>query len=266
MNPQQTVPWQRRLADQRRQRFQRAIILSAVFHLVIVVALAFTPDPPPIKMPAAITVDLVAALPAPPRVSQPKPAAPAPKAPAAPPKAKVKILPKRAPDPAPPAPVAKPKPKPSPKSPPQPAPVLRRKPRPQEMSYEDALAQLRDDVGEPAPQALTPSTSEPLAAPVAKGVTSGVVIDPELAAWNLAVMRHVRSVWITPPEFRDRAWAAQLEINLAPDGRVLGAPRLVHSSGNPYFDDNAVRAIMRASPLPSPPEPGARNLIFTSEE
>ena len=266
LNPQETVPWQHRLADRRRQRFQRAVILSAIFHLVIIAALAVTPDPPPIKMPSAITVDLVAALPAPPSISRSKPAAPSPKAPAPPPKAKVKLLPKRAPDPAPPAPVAKPKPKPSPKSPPKPAPVLRRKPRPEEMSYEDALAQLRDDVGEAAPDAPTPAKPAPQASPAAKGSVSGVVIDPELAAWNLAVMRHVRSVWITPTEFRDRAWAAQLEINLAPDGRVLGSPRLVHSSGNPYFDDNAVRAIMRASPLPPPPQPGARSLIFTSEE
>ena len=260
------MPWQHRLADQRRQGFQRAIIVSAVFHLMIVAALAFTPDPPPIKMPSAITVDLVAALPAPPSASRPKPAAPVQKAPAPPPKAKVKILPKRAPDPAPPAPVAKPKPKPRPEPKPKPAPVVRRKPRPEEMSYEDALAQLRNDVGEAAPETPTPATSDAQAPPAAKGISSGVVIDPELAAWNLAVMRHVRSVWITPPEFRDRAWAAQLEINLAPDGRVLGSPRLVNSSGNPYFDDNAVRAIMRASPLPPPPQPGERSLIFTSEE
>ena len=144
--------------------------------------------------------------------------------------------------------------------------MVRRKPRTEEMSYEDALAQLRNDVGEAAPETPTPAKSDTQAPPAAKGIPSGAVIDPELAAWNLAVMRHVRSVWITPPEFRDRAWAAQLEINLAQDGRVLGSPRLVHSSGNPYFDDNAVRAIMRASPLPPPPQPGARSLIFTSEE
>ncbi|MCH2184818.1 TonB C-terminal domain-containing protein, partial [Myxococcota bacterium] len=186
--------------------------------------------------------------------------------PASPPKPKVKILPKRAPDPSPPVAKPKPQPKPSPQSPPKPAPVLRRKPRPEEMSYEDALAQLRDDVGEAAPDAPKPAPASPQASAAANGVASGAVIDPELAAWNLAVMRHVRSVWITPPEFRDRSWAAQLEINLASDGRVLGSPRLVHSSGNPYFDDNAVRAIMRASPLPTPPQPGARTLIFTSEE
>ncbi|MDG2048737.1 MAG: TonB family protein [Myxococcota bacterium] len=266
MNSLQTLSWQDRLADQRRQRFQRAVIVSALFHLVIVAALGFAPDPPPLKMPSAITVDLVAAVPAPRAVATPKPAAPVPRAQPAPPKTKVKILPKRAPDPVRPAPVVKPKPKPTAQSQPKPDPVIQRKERPKEMSYEDALAQLRDDIGEAAPAEPAPSTAKIAAPSAASGVASGALVAPELAAWNLAVMRHVRSVWITPPEFRGRAWAAQLEINLASDGRILGSPRLVRSSGNPYFDDNAVRAVLRASPLPAPPQAGTRSLIFTSEE
>ena len=246
---------QERLADQRRQFFLQALGASTLLHLMILGGFAFAPSPPPVLIPAAITVDLVAALPAP-----PAPPAKA-MAPPAPPKPKVKILPKEAPTP--PA-VAKPKPKPKPK----PEPVVARRERPKELSYEDALAKLRNDVGEVPPRAATEvQASVPSDSSVQQGsARTGLLVAPELAAWNLAVMRHVRSVWITPPEFRNRGLAAQLDIDLAADGRVVGKPQLVRSSGNPYFDDNAVRAVLRASPLPAPPKAGSRSLIFTSEE
>lgn len=89
---------------------------------------------------------------------------------------------------------------------------------------------------------------------------------PEVTAWNIAVMRHIRSVWITPPEFRGSGLTVQLEVDLAADGSVLGSPMLVRSSGNPFLDDNAIRAITRASPLPPPPKAGRRTLTFSPEE
>ena len=256
-----SLPDQQRLADQRRQFFLQALGASTLLHLMILGGFAFAPSPPPVLIPAAITVDLVAALPA-------SPASPAKAlAPPAPSKPKVKILPKEAPTP---PPVAKTKPKPKSKPRPQspPEPVVARRERPEELSYEDALAKLRNDVGEAPPLAATEvQASVPLASSVQQGAArTGLVVAPELAAWNLAVMRHVRSVWITPPEFRNRGLAAQLDIDLAADGRVVGKPQLVRSSGNPYFDDNAVRAVLRASPLPAPPKAGSRSLVFTSEE
>jgi TonB family protein len=57
-----------------------------------------------------------------------------------------------------------------------------------------------------------------------------------------------------------------LVIDVAADGRVLGRPELVASSGNPFYDDNAVRALIRASPLPPPPKAGRQTLVFTPEE
>ncbi len=260
-----SMEWLGGLADERRRRLRHALLGSIVAHVACVALLGLAPEPPPLLLPQAITVDLVAALPAPPAppVSKPEPKAlPAP----APPKPKVKILPKEAP-----TPVAKPKPKPKPeaKPEPKPEPVIRRRERPKELAYEDALAKLRGDLGEqaPAPPAPEPvARAEAPAAAASSGSRKGVLVAPELAAWTLAVMRHVRSNWIMPADFRDSGLAAQLEIEVAIDGRVIGTPKVVRSSGNPYFDDNAVRAVEKASPLPRAPKAGRRTLIFTAEE
>jgi TonB family protein len=174
----------------------------------------------------------------------------------------VKILPKDAP-----TPVAKPEPAPKREA----EPIAKRPERPKELSYDDALAKLRGELGddansplaEPLARAATPAVT---AAPSAGQPSAGVMVSPEVAAWNLAVMRHIRSVWITPPEFRESGLAAQLEIDVSIDGQVLGTPELVRSSGNPAYDDNAIRAVVRASPLPPAPSAGRRTLIFTSEE
>ncbi len=226
------------------------LLLSAAGHILLVLALGLTPAPAPLRMPPVLTVDLVAALPSAP---VPTPAAPAP-APA--PKPKVKILPKKAP----PA-VVKPKAKPKPK----PEPVLRRRERPKELKYEDALAKLRGEV-DAAPLLAAPSPAAAAPAAPSGGPSRGLRVAPELLAWHQAVKQHVRGVWITPPEFRDSGLAAELVIDVAADGTILGQPELVASSGNPFYDDNAVRALVKASPLPAPPKAGRRTLVFTPEE
>jgi outer membrane biosynthesis protein TonB len=92
------------------------------------------------------------------------------------------------------------------------------------------------------------------------------VISAELAAWNLAVKRHVKSHWIMPPEFRESGLAAQLAIWVQASGAIRGQPQLLRTSGNPYYDDNAIRALSRSTPLPPPPAPGRRVLILSAEE
>jgi TonB family protein len=47
---------------------------------------------------------------------------------------------------------------------------------------------------------------------------------------------------------------------------VIGEPEIIRSSGNPFYDDNAKRAILKSSPLPAPPKAGKRSIIFTPEE
>jgi TonB family protein len=247
------------------------LVLSLVGHLCLMLGLMLTPGPAPLRIPQALTVELVAAIPVAPKPPAPTPApaptptptptpAPAPTPAPPPPKPKVKILPKQAP-----SVQLKPKPKPKPE------PALRRRPRPKELAYEDALAQLRGELGEPPAAMDSPEPAESPAPPAAADSPSaqsslGVKVDPVLLAWHQAVKRHIRAVWINPQEFRNRGLAAELVIDVAIDGRVLGRPKLVASSGNPFYDDNAVRALTRVSPLPPPPKAGLRTIVFTSEE
>jgi len=233
------------------------LLLSAGGHILLVIALGLAPPPAPLRMPPVLTVDLVAALPPAPAPEAPAPA-PVP-APAPAPKPKVKILPKKAP----PA-VVKPKAKAKPK--PKPEPVLRRRERPKELKYEDALAKLRGEV-DAAPLLAAPAPAAAEAPAASSGrPTQGLRVSPELLAWHRAVKQHVRRAWIMPPKFRDSGLAAELVIDVAADGTVLGQPELVASSGNPFYDDNAVRALVKASPLPAPPKAGRRTIVFTPEE
>ncbi len=239
------------------------LVLSLVGHLCLMLGLMLTPGPAPLRMPQSLTVELVAAVPVAPKPPAPPPAptptptpTPAPAPP--PPKPKVKILPKQAP-----SVQLKPKPKPKPE------PALHRRPRPKELAYEDALAQLRGELGEPPAAMDSPEPAEsPAPAPDSPSARSsqGVKVDPELLAWHQAVKRHIRAGWVNPHEFRNRGLAAELVIDVAIDGRLLGRPKLVASSGNPFYDDNAVRALTRVSPLPPPPKAGPRTIVFTSEE
>ena len=50
---------------------------------------------------------------------------------------------------------------------------------------------------------------------------------------------------------------AVYEIQLLPDGGVIGDPRLKKSTGNPALDEAIERAILKSSPLPKPDDPAA---------
>ena len=242
-------------------RWRRTVLVSAVGHGVLFCFLFwFSPAPPSTVLPQAIRVSLLAAPPAP-AAPEPQKAAPPPKPVAQPkPKPKVKVLPKKAP-----TPVAKPKPKPKPKPKAQPKPVAQKKPRPEELSYDDALARLRGELGEAAPAVVAPAVA-PSQASAQATAGRGAVISPELAAWNRAVKQHVKTHWIMPPEFRETALSAELAIWVQADGALRGEPQLLRTSGNPYYDDNAIRALSRSSPLPPPPAPGRRVLVLRAEE
>jgi TonB family protein len=239
-----------------RRRVRRALAISTLAHVVVVVVMMIRPAPEPIALPPAITVDLVAAPPPAPPAAKPAPAPapkPAPVAPPAPPQPK--ILPKRAPDA-----LARP-------VEPKPAEPIRRRPRPKEMELGDAMAALRAELGEdaPAPESAEPAETSAAteAAPLA-GEGTGT-ISPELRKWIAATTRHVQSVWVNPPEFVGRGLRTELRVELLADGTVVGDPQVLGTSGDPYADDNAVRALKKASPLPAPPEAGAHTFIFVPE-
>lgn len=232
-----------------RQRAQRyALIwaggLSLAMHLTLVAVMLWVDVPPPAPLGPVVTVDLLASLPSAAPASRPAPA------PAARPRPKKVLLPKEA------APLST-KPKPV-----APSPEPRPQPRPEELEYEDALATLRQEMGEvTSPSAPAEPTAD--ASPAAGRASP---LSAELQQWVIATRRHVRQSFVTPPEFRGQGLVAELEVRLTATGEVLGTPRVVRSSGNPFWDDNAVRALRRASPLPAPPEAGRWPFSFRSED
>lgn len=222
-------------AEQR--RFLNLLAGSFVAHALLVGLLAIAPLPDASPLPDVLRVDLIASLPAPLRApkSRPKPA------PAGPPVPKQVVLPKQAPK-AVPSQLA-----PPPK-------------RAESLDYQDALSQLRSELGEITPPALEPRAE---VAPVPAATTTAAV-DPEIAAWVIATKRHVRSRYITPAEFLNRPLATGLEVLLTSGGELVGEPAVVGPSGDPFFDDNAVRAVMTSAPLPAPPSAGSYTFVFTS--
>ncbi len=256
--------WQDRRGEDTR-RLRRIFLLSLSGHLCLLVVLSLAPPMQPIRLPPAIQVDLFEVMPAPAARRNPPPAVPA--------------LPSESPEapPAPPPPLPKARgppqraPRVTPKARVEPEPIIQRRPRPRELSYEEALKRLEGEVGSelpPLPPVPAPRPAGRTDAPADTSRPSRIQggVEPELAAWRLAVKRHVASAWITPPEFRKSGLVVEMRVNVAADGSLVGRPELLVSSGNPYYDDNALRALRRASPLPPPPSAGRRILIFSPED
>jgi len=186
-----------------------------------------------------ISIDLVAAPPAASRPSRRSPAPPPPKAPAA---------------------------EPPPSEPPPPTPPVVK--APVQVLPEESPGRIRKVKPEPKPAPPRPKREKELSLedPESSAASqSGAVVSPELAAWNLATRRRIQNTWVTPSNFRNRGLATTLELRLSASGDVIGTPKVVRSSGDPFFDDNAVRAVLTAAPLPPPPKPGRRSFTFNAE-
>lgn len=253
-----TTTWLEAQEAVQQRSLRLGMVASCALHAGFGLFLAFEPTPEKITLPEVIKVTMVSLPNAAPgarrsAAAEPTPAEPMPApAPAPAPAQKQVILPKRA------APASK-KPK--------------RKPKPKPMEYDDALAALRDELGEetpidkPAPDALEVAMAEVAEeAEAAEGDGGAAEVDPVFAAWRLATRRHLRKVWVVPPDFREQGLVTGLTVSLSATGQVLGNPKVTQSSGNPYFDDNTVRALVRASPLPPPPKSGDWPFQFAADE
>lgn len=228
------------LQARRQLDFRRLLLASAAAHVAAFLFFAFTPRFRS-DAPAAVTVVTVNLLAAPGPAPRPRPAAPAP------PKPEKVILPTQPTQPKPKQ-EAKPKPKPEPEPEPEPK---QEPPKPQEVDYDDALAQLRDEAGEKEP----PETPPPDDAPSGTGEGGGQLVSAEEAAFRNAAKAHVTRNWILEPGFRLQPLKVRIEVLLAADGEVLSTA-VIERSGNPWFDESAERAVAKASPLPRPPEAG----------
>lgn len=223
-------------------------------HAALVGALAAAPPADPRPLPPVVRVNLVSA---PKRAPAPKPAA--------------RVAPRPAPAPKPrPAPAPKPEPVPRKKvlpkdpgpakKPPKKVAPAPEPPAPEPLEYEDALAALRREAGEEEPAAPEEVPPE------LESSGSGQRIAPEVARWLQETNVAVRRKWIMPPEFRNKSLATLVRVRLNASGDVLGEPVVIRSSGNPKWDDNTIRAVVGASPLPPPPEPGEWEFHFSPEE
>lgn len=230
---------------------------------------AETPPAPPVEAkPVPVPVQ---AKPEPPKPEVPKPEPPKPVAPT-PPRNEV-VIPKK-PEREPEKPKAKPEPEPKPEppnevakaTPPKPPPPAPPKPAPpKQESYDDLLSDLRAERGESKPDRVArPARAATTATDGAAG-RPGAQVSPEIAGWVRAVQIHVGQAWMLPSDMRGRRLMTELLVDLDARGNVLSEPRVVRSSGEARFDENAVRAIQKASPLPAPPDEGVWTIGFCPE-
>ena len=230
-----------------RREFRRLLVVSGLAHAALALFLGFSPGGEVVMPQGVIAVELVA-MPSP---AAPAKLAPAPKlappAPPPPPEPKQVVLPK---EPAPlpePKLVAEPKPEPKPAEPAS------------EKDYSDVLSELREEVGDEAP-APAPAQTASIGSP------TGSPVPPEFLAWERRARIHIRQNWVVPPSFRNQPLRTGIQVELDARGTVVGEPRIVKRSGNPWYDDGVVRSIQKASPLPPPPEAGDWSFLFVADE
>lgn len=238
-----TARWTDEQETAQRRNFMRALVVSSGLHLLVGLLLMVVPKPEPTRLPEVISVRMVSL-----------------------PKATSGVAPKAAtPEPLP----ARPRPAPVPKKvvlPKQPSAVSKKSKR-KPLEYDDALAALRAELGEETPAPDAPVAKQELSdAEVVESDPSAEEADPELLAWRAALERHVRRSWKVPPGFKGQSLWTRLMFTLTSGGEVLGTPEVIQSSGNPFYDDNTIRALMRASPLPPPPEPGEWTFHLSADE
>ncbi len=238
------------------REFRRLLVVSALAHAALAFFLAFSPGSAVVVPRGVIAVELVS-LPAPAQAVTAAPKAERPAPPPPPPEPKQVVLPK---EPAPPKPEAKPEPKPVAKPKPEPAAAP-----PKEREYSDVLSELRAETGDEAPApAPTPAPAEQQTAAI--GSPTGQPVSPEFLAWERRARVHIRQNWVVPPSFRNEPLRTSIVVDLDAAGAIVGEPRIVKRSGNPWYDDGVVRSLQKASPLPPPPEPGEWSFVFVADE
>jgi TonB family protein len=268
--------WAATSEELRQRQFRRVVGISAVFHGVTLLFLIWNPMPrSPAALPGVVAVRFVS-LPSPgPSAPEAEPEAAPPPKPVPPIKEKVvlPVEPKKLEEPKPkPEVKVEPKPKPEPKpeaKKPEPKPEVKPQPKPPEPeeNYEDVLAKLRTQAGETSAQAPTAATATiPGPALGMPGSATGVPLSPEEAAWYRRAKVHLARSWMLAPGFRTQALSTLVRVDLDAQGNLVGAPQIERRSGNPWYDDSAVRAVQKASPLPPPPGAGEYTIEFRPEE
>ncbi len=298
----ESIGWHDEQDQEERRRVRKAMYVSIGVHVVLFAALVISPPISFEPIPQTISVELIAgpqiAAPVAPRAPvrrKASPPPPAPKPPAeaakpeppapAPPKAKapVQVLPENEPKPqkkVEQAPekktqeVAKAKTEPAPEKQPEKAPAREpaKKPVDEELSYEDAMESLDEELGEDetedllAPPPPRPGNRVMPTSGNAPESRAGASVNAEDAAWGLAMRRRIQSKWVALSQYQGRGLVTVMALEISPSGELVGEPEVVRTSGDPYFDDHAVQGVLMSTPLPVPPTSGRRILLFKSED
>ena len=254
-----------------------ALTLSAVVHGVLAAALVVAVIWGGLRAQKVYVVNLVPTIaavgmptPAPPAPNlPPRPATPAPTRPAAP----VPPEPREARMPDPPKAASLPEASlPSPRLPPRPAALPRAGEK--ELPPLAPPAERRPTAPVTAKPAETPAEARP-APPVPAGLPTGSVSGTGVRtldvtdfphAWYLRqVLAKVQDAWQRQPLSAEPNQKPLVVVEIQRDG-TFAMPRIEKSSGNTFYDQAALRAIMDARPFPRLPEDWARpslRVMFT---
>lgn len=213
-----------------------ALVVHGVFFTLLYFGVNWHTEPP-----QGMVVDIWDALPAPqvepvkvapppePQVEPPKPVAPPKLAePVVPPKPEI-VVPEKKPKIKPPEPV----------KPVETKPV---KPKKIEPTQADQKAQ----------QAAQAEQENVRAAQAAQQARADAAITNEVGKYTGLIRSKIRRNIVMPPDVPDNL-QAEFKVILIPGGSVLSA-KLIKPSGSTAYDDAVERAIMKAQPLPLPPD------------
>lgn len=150
-----------------------------------------------------------------------------------------------APSPAPPAPV---------QEPPQPKKLATAAPRQQAPAKKGGMPELTKKKAAPEREYVAEDTAEAPAKPAGRaqgGVAVNVPQDFKFASYAAVISDKISRNWNPPPGAKETK--ATVAFRVSRSGRVTGA-NLQDPSGNFYFDQAAMRAILSSSPFPPLPD------------
>lgn len=168
--------------------------------------------------------------------------------------------------------------RPAPKKEPEPAPAPRREVRkPERAPSKSKIPAMVKEKPLPrpvveAPKKISPPEAPPsseLARPAERALPPGpsievAVQDPnfKFPYYYAMLQRKLFSTWDPPPlRYGNPVIDAVIFFSLGRDGSLKSPPRIEQSSGNAYYDQAALRAVLRAAPFPPFPEGYYENFL-----
>src|SRR6516225_9690 len=113
----------------------------------------------------------------------------------------------------------------------------------------------RQPAAAPMTAAPPPSEAKPSVAAAAPAPGLSAIAARAQANWQSSLVAHINRYKRYPAEARAHKveGIVSIEFTLDRSGQILSS-RVIHSSGSPILDEEAVALLRRAAPLPSPPQ------------